>query len=70
MTYDAENLYIAAKCTEPNMKDLRTMAQSHDSDAIWLGDDLELFFALLKRAIMLLLMYMLSQLVHGAILKK
>ena len=45
MTYDAENLYISAKCMEPNMKDLHATAQSHDSDAIWLGDDLELFFA-------------------------
>jgi hypothetical protein len=30
---------------EPNMKDLHMAAHSHDSDAIWLGDDLELFFA-------------------------
>lgn len=45
MTYDAENLYISAKCMKPNMKALHATAQSHDSDAVYLGDDLELFFA-------------------------
>jgi len=40
VTYDAQALYVAFRCTEPNPKKMSIRGEKHDQD-VWLGDDVE-----------------------------
>ena len=42
LTYDQENLYLAVRCEEPNMKALKIVGEKRD-DAVWDGDSVDLF---------------------------
>lgn len=42
LTYDKDNLYIAFKCSEPNVKGIRNKVNKHDGP-VWKDDSVEIF---------------------------
>ena len=42
VTYDADNLYIAMRCHEPNIAGMQIVGETRDS-AVWEGDSVDLF---------------------------
>ena len=43
--YDDENLYLACKCDEPDLKSMRVLGSRRDDPGIWLGDSIDIFLS-------------------------
>jgi hypothetical protein len=44
VTFDAENLYVAVRCDEPNVNRMDIVGKAHD-DPVWNGEDVEVMIA-------------------------
>src|SRR5699024_9759504 len=50
VTYNKHALYIAVRCSEPEMSKLHSVGNRRD-DPVWKGDDIEIFISTGKKAI-------------------